>query len=84
VYIISCIHTELEIIGVEKQIFKKFRLFSTLSVKIGQNSAATLSGRSTYYSALFELCGRTISQLATMVAQQGAALLSSVGCRKSH
>jgi len=32
--------------------------------KIGQNSAAELSGHSTFYSALFYLCGRTIGQFA--------------------
>jgi hypothetical protein len=30
--------------------------------KIGQNAAADLTGRSTFYSATFELCGRTICQ----------------------
>jgi hypothetical protein len=34
--------------------------------KIGQNSTAELSDRSTFYSALFDLCGRTIGQLAML------------------
>jgi hypothetical protein len=34
--------------------------------KIGKNSAAALSGHSTFYSALVELCGKTIGQLATL------------------
>jgi hypothetical protein len=36
--------------------------------KIGQNSSAAFTGRSFYFFILlfFELCGRTISQLATL------------------
>ncbi len=36
--------------------------------KIGQNLAADLSGRSTFYSALFELFGQTIGQWTTLTA----------------
>ncbi len=35
--------------------------------KIGQNSDADLSGSSTFSSALFDLYGRTIGQLATLL-----------------
>ncbi len=49
-YNISLICTELERIR-EKLIFMKLCPFST---KIGQNSAAALSGRSTFYSALLK------------------------------
>jgi hypothetical protein len=47
----------------EKLIFMNF---GPLLYKIGQNSAAALSGCSSFYSALFELCGRKIGQLATL------------------
>jgi hypothetical protein len=66
---ISCTFLEVECLRVGDQIFWKIRPFfgpfSALFFKIGQNSAAGLSGRSTFYSALFDLRGRTIGQLAT-------------------
>jgi hypothetical protein len=37
--------------------------FCPFLYNIGQNSAVDLSARSTFYSATFELCGRTIGQL---------------------
>jgi hypothetical protein len=40
--------------------------FRPFLFKIGQNSAAELSVRSTFYSVLFYLCGRTIGQLASL------------------
>jgi len=40
-------------------------IFGPFCSKIGQNSAAELSSRSTFYLALFGLCGRTVRQLAT-------------------
>ncbi len=58
---ISWTSQELERIRGGKQFFLSsapFRPFSAL--KIIRNSAADLSYRSTFYSALFDLCGRTI------------------------
>jgi hypothetical protein len=40
--------------------------------KIGQTSAADLSGRSIFYSAFFDLCSRTIGQLATLLNLPGS------------
>jgi hypothetical protein len=41
-------------------------LFRLFLYKIGQTPAAALSSHSTFYSALFELYGRTIGQLTTL------------------
>ncbi len=46
---------------------KHFFNFGPFSLKIGKNSAADLSGRTTFYSALFDLCSRKIGQLATLL-----------------
>ncbi len=45
--------------------------FRPFLFKIGQNSAAGLSVRSTFYLALFDLCGRTIGQLTKLAMDSG-------------
>ncbi len=65
-YNISLICTKLERIRGEKLIFKNLGPFSSFCTKLAKNSAAALSGRSTFYSTLFESCGWTIGQLATL------------------
>ncbi len=67
---------ELERLIGEKQ--KVQPHFGPFYKKIGQNSAAALFGRSTFYMALFELCGRTIGQLATLSYQDNVD-----GCAKT-
>jgi hypothetical protein len=51
----------------ENNFYKVRILFGPFLFKVVQNSAADLLGRSTFYSALFDLCGRTIGQLATLM-----------------
>jgi hypothetical protein len=41
-------------------------LFGSFCTKSAKILPQLVSGRSTFYSALFELCGRTIGQLATL------------------
>jgi hypothetical protein len=65
-YKIFLICTGLERIRGEKQTFLKFGPFSSLSVPNKPNFGHSLSGPSNFYSALFDLCGRTVGQLATV------------------
>jgi hypothetical protein len=55
---------------------KKIRPFL---FEIGRNSAAELSGRSTFYSAIFDSCGRTIGQLATLKMREVQVLRPADG-----
>jgi hypothetical protein len=54
----------------ERNNFAKILPLFSLFVQICQNSAAELSGHSTFYSALFDLYGKTISRLATLKMSQ--------------
>jgi hypothetical protein len=53
----------------KETILLKFGPFSALFDKSGKNSAAELSGRSTFYSFIFDLCGLTIGPMATLRIQ---------------
>jgi hypothetical protein len=73
---ISLICTELDRIRGEKLIFKKFGPFSALSVQ----NRPKLDG-SFFHSVLFEFCGRTIGQLATLnSAAAGFTSGTSIQC----
>jgi hypothetical protein len=63
---ISCTSLELESIRGGNPFGKVQPPFWPFLFKIGQNLAADLSGHSTFYS-LFDLCGRAIGQLATLL-----------------
>ncbi len=57
---------ELESIRGGKQFCWNSAPFRSFLFKIDQNSAAELPSRSTFYSDLFDLCGRKIGQFATL------------------
>ncbi len=66
-YNISLICTELYIIKVEKLIFKKFDPFSALSVQNRQKFGRSFGWQFYFlFGPIFQKCGRTMSQLATL------------------